>query len=56
MSGVFFSHIYVVDSHRDSVFPYFGKRGVTVIVVKVMGTSQLTVIVKLRSPLLMEVS
>jgi len=29
MCGVFFSRIYVADSRRDSVFTYFGKRGVT---------------------------
>ena len=28
MRGVFFSRIYVADSRRDSVFTYFGKRGV----------------------------
>jgi len=29
MRGVFFSRIYVADLCRDSVFEYFGKRGVT---------------------------
>ena len=29
MCGVFSSRMYVADSHRDSVFTYFGKRGVT---------------------------
>jgi len=29
MHEIFFSRIYVTDSHRDSVFTYFGKRGVT---------------------------
>ena len=30
MRGVFSSRIYVVDSRRDSVFMYIGKRGVTI--------------------------
>jgi len=29
MREVFSSRIYVVDSRRDSVFTYYGKRGVT---------------------------
>jgi len=28
MRGVFFSRIYVADLRRDSIFAYFGKRGV----------------------------
>ena len=29
MRGVFSSRVCVADSHRDSIFMYFGKRGVT---------------------------
>jgi len=40
--GVFFSRIYVADSHRNYVFMYFGKRSVTTGVVDERTTERVT--------------